>query len=257
MFLSAGNPKVLQSQDKKVIILKWKLQNLFIFCSVGDHALLTLLDSLVQYLCSRRATKSFSGLYLRARGPPSVRDAGPSPSRMKAKSRLISLILHFIILFLAAVLRKKAFQYSPTGRSSLGFCANVAPSIEVVSACSPRLGNSCGTLACFLGLCFLSCVDAFINKCRDPARNKIALPACPPGFCAVLFKCVDRQGNGAHFISIDISRCHRKPQNYKGSRVQSHPAWINRSPGRRGRERRKAEDHHSSRVEGLPCVLII
>lgn len=102
-------------------------------------------------------------------GPSRVHHVGPSPSRMKAKSRITSLILHFIILFLAAVLRKKAFQYSPVRCSSLCFCANVAASIEVVSAWTPRLGNSYGTLSCFLGLCFLSCMDAFINKCRDPA----------------------------------------------------------------------------------------
>lgn len=42
---------------------------------------------------------------------------------------------------------------------------------------------------------------------------------------------------------------HCKPENYKDSRVQSHPAWINRFPGKRISKKEREEDKEEKTQE--------
>lgn len=65
-------------------------------------------------------------------------------------------------------------------------------------------------------------------------------------------------------LTLAGATVHRKPQNYKDSRVQSHPAWINRFPGKRMIEKGREEDKEEKTRKksqlslwvGLLCTLI-
>lgn len=50
-------------------------------------------------------------------------------------------------------------------------------------------------------------------------------------------------------LTLAGASMHCKPENYKDSRVQSHPAWINRFPGKRISKKEREEDKEEKTQE--------